>query len=53
MIEDLDKIISVEVWSVGRFIDDNTDESGEYNDETMLETSSRTDSVYFSERLEK
>lgn len=53
MIEDLDGIIFVEVWSVGGSIDDNTDESGKYNDETMVEISSRTESVYCSEWLEK
>lgn len=53
MIEDLDGIIFVEVWSVGGSIDDTTDESGKYNDETMVEISSRTDSVYCSEWLEK
>lgn len=53
MIEDLDGIIFVEVWSVGGSIDDNIDESGKYNDESMVEISSRTDSVYCSEWLEK
>lgn len=53
MIEDLDGIIFVEVWSVGGSIDDNTDESGKYNDETMVEISSRTESVYCSRWLEK
>lgn len=36
MIEDLDGIIFVDVWSVGGSIDDNKDESGKYNDETMV-----------------